>query len=223
MTLDDDVLSWEGGGSWSPDGTIVYGSRRAGLYRVPASGGVPELTTHRSSGEFHFEPEFLPDGESLLFTVSLGTLQSGTLQDDSRIAVLSLETGEFRDLLDGNSPRFSRTGHIVFVRNEAVWAVPFDAKRLELTGDPALVIEGVFASVFGATYDIADDDTLVYEPASGDRALVWVDRQGRATPLSAELDAYQSPRLSPDGKRLAVHVLTPDGGDIWLLDVERGA
>ncbi len=210
VTLDDDVPSW-GGGSWGPDGTIVYAQPEAGLYRVPASGGVPEPMTDPSSSERYFEPEFLPDGESLLFV------------HDDRIAVLSLETGESRDLLDGRSPRFSRTGHIVFLRNEAVWAVPFDPQRLELTGDSALAVEGVYQTYLGATYDIADDDTLVYEPASGDRELVWVDRQGRTTPLSAEPDTYFSPRLSPDGNRLVVHIFATTEGDIWLLDVERGS
>ena len=144
--------------AWGPDDTIVFGTFASGLFRVSANGGDPEpLTTPAEEGESHREPHFLPDVGALLFVV---TSQSG---DGGQLAVYSFETGDWHELsLEGARPRYS-LGHIMFSRQDSLWAVPFEVDRLALTGDAFLVLEGVTAT--GVTqFDVAQDGTLVYLP-----------------------------------------------------------
>ena len=220
-----DGIGWVDGadGSWGRDGSVVYARRKggqSGLYRVPASGGVTQSLTKPSSGERQWEPTFMPDAKTLLFTADSNT--DG--RDDDRVMALTLETGELHELIDGSAPRFSPTGHIVFVREASLWAIPFDAGRLDIKGVPVRVTGTVYESELGTSFDIAHDGSLVYDPTSLDRTLVSVDREGRATPLSAAPDAYFGPRISPDGKRLIVETRRMDeGAGIWVLDLERGS
>ena len=207
--------------TWGPDDTIVFGTFGSGLSRVSANAGDPEpLTTPAEEGESHREPHFLPDVGALLFVVRS---QSG---DGDQLAVYSFETGEWHELsLEGARPHYS-LGHIMFSREDALWAVPFEVDRLALTGDAFLVLEGVTSS--GATqFDVARDGTLVYVPegtlGAGDaRTLTWVDREGISTPLKEERLPYRNPRFSPDGRRLLLQIRDEGASHIWVQDVERG-
>ena len=131
-------------------------------------------------------------------------------------------------LLSGGSyPRYSPTAHIVYGAGGVLWAVPFDLGRLEVTGDPVPVLEGVQALGEGATnFSLATDGSLVYISGGSvivsPRSLVWVDRQGREEPLALPLAAYAWPRLSPDGTRVAVHIVAPGGADVWTSELARG-
>ncbi len=123
------------GASWGTDGTIVFNSgSTSGLYKVSASGGIPEVVTKpdKEKGEkTHRWPHLLPDGRSSLFTIgtsSLSTYEEGT------IAVVSLETGEQKVLIEGGSyPLYLATGHIVYARAGSIMAVPFDLASYEVT------------------------------------------------------------------------------------------
>ena len=148
--------------SWGPDDTIVYtgssGEGSRSLFRVPAAGGTPTVLTKPDSAQgetAHGWPEFLPGGKILLFTA-----QMGGSWDNAQIAALNLETGERRVLVQGGTyPRYAptgpsaalRTGHLVYYRAGTVMAVPFDPDRLEVTGAPAPVLEGVMSSVTNAS------------------------------------------------------------------------
>jgi len=211
------------GGAWGPDDTILYPEKWAGgLLRVPASGGSgAPLTKPALKGEDrgHLWPEILPDGKAVLFTVFTG----GSL-DDYAIAVRSLTTGEQKVLIRGGTfGRYAATGHILYARGGALFAVPFDAKRLVVTGAPYPVAQGVALNTNGAGFAVSRGGTLLYVPGGFEqqnRALYWVDRKGTASPISRTRRPYDSPRLSPDGKRLAV-VVEAETYDIWVLDVER--
>ena len=127
-----------------------------------------------------------------------------------RIGLLSLEAAEQRILLEGGAwARYVPSGHVVYARAGGLLAVPFDLKRLEVTGPPVSVVQGVSMSqTFGAAeFSISGDGSLAYVPggsSADDRTLLWVDRNGTARPLPAPPRAYISPRLSPDGQRLGV-------------------
>ncbi len=206
------------GATWGPNDTIVFASLSApGLMRVPAAGGEPTLLTTPDPEEGrHNWPEFLPDGRAVLFTISKGRPIS-----DKKIAVLSLESGEMKILVDGMGPRFAASGHLVFGREASLWAVPFDPDRLTVEGTPAPVVEDVQVNAGGgrALYDVAPDGSLAYR--SG-RAwfgnLNAIDREGASTPLVDEPRFYTEPRFSPDGRRIAVRA----DSDIWILNVARG-
>jgi len=165
-------------------------------------------------------PEILPGGKAVLFAV----LQEGQTY---QIAVLSLDTGEQKTLLqNGRQPHYLPTGHLVYelTATGTLMAVPFDLERLELSGDPVPVFEGV-RSIFGqgtADYSISNDGTLIY--ASGgvtatENSLVWVDRDGtELEPVAEEVLEYpRYPRISPDGQRIALTVGPGNRGDLWVF------
>ena len=209
------------GASWGDDDTLVFAtSAPSGLWRVAAEGGEPEeLTTPDPQGD-HQWPEILPGSEAVLFTIIRGPVET------AQIAVLSLDSGETKVLVPGGAnPRYAPTGHIVYSVGGTLRAVGFDLERLEVTSDPVPVLEGVYTRLSGAaSFGISQNGSLVYVAGSAganvERTLVWVDREGREEPISAEPRAYTYPQLSPDGTRLALDV-RDEQHDIWIWDFAR--
>ena len=210
------------GATWGPDGTIVYaGAAAAGLKRVSAAGGEAEsLTTlDPAQGEVrHLRPFFLPGGRALLFTIFY---VKGP--ESARIAVLDLQTGARTVLLAGNHARYLPSGHLVYGTEGALRAVAFDIERRAVVGTPVPVVAPVAASLGQGAYeyDVAADGTLVYLATSlaspPTRTLMWVDRQGRETPLGIDAGFFVHPRLAPDGMRAAVL----NAGNTWMWDFAR--
>ena len=205
--------------SWGPDDTIIFSHSTFGLYKVSASGGTPEPLTipNAAKGELrHHTPQILPGGRDVLFTIASN---NGQLT-----AILSLASNEWRTVLDNaESARYVQAGHLVFAQSGALLAVQFDLARLDTRGSPVPILERVshLAGLGGAHFAVSDTGTLAYRPADAgttNTTLVWVDRQGRATPIVEDPAPYADPRVSPDGRQIAVTV-TPD---IWVYDVERG-
>jgi serine/threonine-protein kinase len=142
-----------------------------------------------------------------------------------------LETGEHRvleELGDGRAARYVPTGHIVYAERGQLLAVPFDPVRLELTGTPSSVLDGVHVSPTSglAYFTVSNTGTLTYLPgrqAEVERQLVLVDRQGVGTPIVDERSNFLSPRFSPDGTRVTVNPHLGSGpGDIWVYDLMSG-
>ena len=214
------------GASWGSDGTIVFGTigTASGLWRVPAVGGEPELLTTPDPEQAevdHMWPEILPDGDHVLFTIVAST------DGASRIAVLSMETGEQKIVIEGGSfPKYSTTGHLLYGAAGNVWAVGFDVDRLETVGNPVPVVEGVATKPQGAAnFSVSENGSLIYVPggatSSGERTLVWVDREGREEALNAPPALYEAPRLSPDGRYVAVEVRDTANTDVMVYDLQR--
>jgi Tol biopolymer transport system component len=214
------------GATWGPDGSIIFSpSTTAGLFRIPSAGGTPVALTvpDRAKGEFsHRWPELLPGGKAVLFTVF-----SGTTFDQAKIDVLSLETGRQRVILKGGSyPRYVAPGYLVYARTSGLQAVPFDSKRLTVTGPPTPVAEGVSINPFGgaADFSISAEGSLAYVPGGArgsNLTLWWVDRKGGAQPVPAPARGYISPRLAPDDRRLAIGIQGSNPG-VWIYDLSRG-
>ncbi|HSS43710.1 MAG TPA: protein kinase [Thermoanaerobaculia bacterium] len=208
------------GASWGEDGTIIFSSGTSGLRRVSASGGKPQvlLTPDFKRGETGFYwPEILPGGEAALFTSFVGGV--------FRVAVVPLKTGKRQDMTEGTAAHYAPSGHLVFSRAGSIFAASFDLKRLELTGPAISVVDGVMVlSPFSnPLFGLSSGGDLAYAPGSPPKhGLVWVDRQGRVEPLASEPHAYEEPRVSPDGKRIAV-TIRGDNPDVWVLDLSRGA
>jgi serine/threonine protein kinase/Tol biopolymer transport system component len=208
------------GAAWGPDDMILFGG--GGLFRVPAAGGSPERLTAPDPNQDesdHELPNILPGGQAVLFTIWTGGFAH------PKIAVQSLKTGQRRILLTGVGPHFVPTGHIVFFRAGSLWAVPFDPTRLELTGSPTPVVQGIHVEwAVWPYFTLANDGTLVYVPGAplDAKRLVWVDRKGTVQPLNAPLKPYDFPRLSPDGKRVAIVIREDENHDIWTHELERG-
>ena len=212
------------GGSWGTDETIVFGKVATGLSQVSSAGGTPqELTTLKEGETQHFWPHSLPGGEAVLFSVWTGSLET------SRIEVHSLETGERRVLIQGGThARYAPTGHLVYAQAGTpgtLLAAPFDLERLEVTGAPFPIVEGVLQSpVSGlAQFSFSSLGALVYVPGSVqtvEYTLVWVDRTGAVEPLAAPPRQYRNPTLSPDGQQLVVTIPAAPA-DVWVYDIPR--
>ena len=161
--------------SWGTDETIVFSLAGAddALMQVSASGGVAEpITTLAEEDRDHRWPHLLPGGEAMLFTVRRrGNERSA---EREQLVVQVLATGARRPLLRGSFPRYVETGHLVFIRDEGLWAAPFDLDTLEVTGAELPVLEGVLVSGVGkGEFALAGNGTLAYVPSNvDDRTLV---------------------------------------------------
>jgi serine/threonine-protein kinase len=220
------AVSGVAGAAWGTDNTIVFAW--FDLFRVPASGGTPQLLlkVDEERGERFFRhPSFLPSGKAVLFTIGMADNYS---YDDAQIAVVSLETGKKKILIEGGtSARYSPSGHLIYARGGKLLAVPFDASTLQVLGQPFPVADGIFmsANTGMAAYSISGGGHLVYAAGpveQGARLPVWVDRHGKAAAIPLPPRAYLHPRLSPDGRQLAIEV---EGAshDIFTYDFARGA
>ena len=216
-----DFPSQARGGTWGADGTIVVAGPD-GLLKVPSSGGTPTPLGEKSAGgEAHRVtwPHFLPDGRTLLATV----FEPG--RGESLIAV-SLATGALQPIGRGSQAQFLPPGYLVFhaphVREGELQAVGFDLERLAFRGEPASVLDGVFRpeNSGGAHFAVAPSGDLILGRGGYARTLVRVDRHGRRVPLIDEKRGYRLPRISPDGRRLAV-AIDPRPSQLWVYDLVR--
>ena len=214
------------GATWGPDGTLVFATdaQATGLQRVALAGGEVTVLTRadpeRGEGD-HRWPEFLPGGEALLFTIT--PPGSGDL-DNAQIAVFDLASRTYTVLVRGGShAHYVPSGHLVYGGGGRLWAVAFDLRRLEVVGTPAPVLDGVATTFLGAAnVAVAGNGSLVYVPggadAGGRQTALWVDRQGRSSPLPGlPVDSYRDVRVSPDGARVAFATAT----DVWTYDIAR--
>jgi eukaryotic-like serine/threonine-protein kinase len=224
------------GATWAADGTIFFANRGT-ISKVASSGGAVSVvaTPGSAKGERQLLPQILPDGRSLIYTVT-----TSADWDTAKVVVQSLDGGERRVLIQGGADaRYVSTGHLVYMKTGTLMAVPFDVKSRQVAGAPAALIQDVMQAVNASNandetgagqFALSDTGTLAYVTGGTfsfrQDAFVWVDRTGTAQPLAAAPPAsYLGPRLSPDGQKIAVAVrrLSPRGADLWLYDVVRGA
>src|ERR1019366_9243604 len=117
------------------------------------------------------------------------------------------------------------SGHLVYAQGGNLMAVAFDPQRLTTTGAAIPVVEGALQSPSSgaAQYSFSATGSLVYVLGGvlgAQRRLVWVDRNGAEQLLAAPAHAYLAPRLSPDGRRVAV-TITEQETQTWLYDLPR--
>ncbi len=218
------------GGSWSEDGTIVFAPNVVGgLFRVSSAGGTPQSLTTLGKGEGgHRWPQVLPGGEAVVFMAGVGR-GSG----ESKIMAYSLRSGTHEEI-HGAGVMYARylpaaaglpSGHLVYLHEGTLFAAPFDLDRLEMTGQPAPVLDGVFSNVgTGATqFAFSGTGALVYLSGKGAAGapLQWLNARGKLQPLRDVPASYGYPRFSPDGKRLAVTVFDSANVDVWVYDWAR--
>jgi serine/threonine-protein kinase len=201
------------GAWWNEDNTITYSQFACDIMRISANGGTPESIVKLKSGDLG-GPQTLPDGKSILYTFSPNS-------GEDKIIIQSLKSGEIKELFSGIGARYLPTGHITYMlpNNNNLFAIPFNLYRLEVTGGPVPIVEGL------RQYAISDSGTLAYIPgtsgaAAAGRTLVWVNREGKEESLSPPPNKYLSFRISPDGKRVALQAATPKH-DIWIWDIVR--
>jgi serine/threonine-protein kinase len=212
-------VPWLEGGSWGPDETIFFAAG-GDLYRIPASGGEPEILATSEDDESYSWPKILPGGQAVVFTIRHGFA-------NHRSALLSLETGAQKILIErAKMADYFPSGHLVYERSGTLMAVRFDLTRLEIMGQPVPVLEGVRTSDVGAVdYSLSDEGTLAYVSADWgalhEHQLVWVDRQGRESLVTEETGDFRNPRISPDGKRVVLPRFERNSRNVWIYEFEE--
>jgi serine/threonine protein kinase/Tol biopolymer transport system component len=217
------------GGTWNRDGVILFTPNgqlgtASILMRVPATGGPVTPVTHLAAGQLsHRWPQFLPDGHRFLFFSAYG------LPGGVGVYQGSLDGGEPKRLLETESAAFYAPQRLLlFVRQSALVAVPFDPDRGVLGGDPALLAEsvGTDLSVARGVFSISSSGILAHRATTGQRRqLVWMNRAGTALGTVGPRDENNlgDPELSPDGRTVVVRRNVHSNVDVWLMDTTRGA
>ncbi len=213
------------GGDWNAEGTIIFGTS-SGIYRVSAEGGTPQPVTELGDGEAgHYWPHFLPDGRRFLYLawateVSARAVFAGSLDSAERTRVMTAES----------NAAYTSAGHLLFHREGAVYAQPFDADALALSGEPTRVADGIlFNNAHGlGLFAVARDGTLAYSQPDASFAAgggpetwlwqpAWIDRSGREIAKVGPYMVYRGAEVSPDGRRIALHRHDDAGGDVWIV------
>jgi serine/threonine-protein kinase len=213
-----------GGGAWMPDGSIVYTRDGRGLWSVPSGGGqsrqITALDTSRQ--EFnHWYPQSLPGGNAVIYTAYATPIARASIQAydlEKKRTVVLVEGGVYG--------RYAPSGHLLYAREGAIFAVAFDPKTLTVRGTPVPVqsdVAWVATDGLGG-FAIASNGTLAYLRASEwnvERRVVWADRTGREQSALPAAGAFAEPRLSPDGRWIIVTVTEPRR-ELWLYEIARG-
>lgn len=217
------------GAAWGPDNRIYYSPTfSAGLMSVSANGGTPSLfsSLDSSRGErTHRWPQVLPGGEWVLYTV--GIQSNPNSYTDAVLMLQSTETGERHELdVRGEIARYVEPGYLVVGRNASLLAAPFSLDDFHTSKPLAALIDGVNGDPGSGVVDfsLSRQGDLAYLPGTlqKDFELVWVTRDGKVTPLPLQAQPYYIPRISPDGKRLAVGLGMPGGDNsIWVYDLGK--
>jgi serine/threonine protein kinase len=212
------------GGTWNRDGVIVYAPSPGGpLHRISANGGQSiALTVFDPQHSSHTFPRFLPDGRQFVFYVGGDPSVMG-------VYAASLDAPEPRRLTPSDAAPVVAPGHLLFGRDGSFVAQSFDARKLELKGDPFLVTDNVALQYVGSgavgALSASTTGIVAYRggAATGSRKFIWFDRSGAAVDLSEEVESptLANPELSRDGRRVAFNQMTSGNDDIWVLDIER--
>jgi serine/threonine-protein kinase len=217
------------GGDWGTDGQIVFSPHfTMPLMTVSASGGEPVRLTEvdADKGErTHRWPQSVPGQDLILYTV--GTIDSPENYDDAEIHALRPSTGEKKMILKRASmARYLPSGHLVFGREGFLFAAAFDVDRLELSGSPVPVVEGVMGMHSSGAVHVgfADNGVMAYVEGVArtvETRLVWRDRDGQREVIPSRVAGYYNPSISPDGTQVALEVAGGSNYDIWTYQFGR--
>ncbi len=216
-----------GGGSWSRDGTIIFAPKPLGaLYKVPASGGVPQPATQldESRGEsIHRFPEFLPDGKHFLYVSNSSRREATALRvgsTDSIESTLLLEAGGDAIYLP---PMEGSAGSLLFYFHGALMSQRFEPEKLRFTGARTTLAPEIASKEGHAAFSVSANGTLLFRSGNRKtRQLGWYDRNGRLIENIGEHNDYYDLHLSPDDERIVFTDEEPDWtSSIWVMDLRH--
>jgi serine/threonine-protein kinase len=212
------------GGSWAEDGTIVFSpseGRNVSLMRVSSTGGAPAPLTSLAEGETTQRwPQVFPGSNAVLYTSSASP---GDFSE-ANLVVQRLPNGVRKIVQRGAyHGRYLASGHLVYMREGKLFAVPFDRDRLEVTAQPVGVLEGVAsnADTGSAQFGVSASGRLVYLQGLSVRSgaeIWWMDREAKTTPLRPAVVNWSNLLFAPDGRRVAMQIAAPGPSDIWVYD-----
>ncbi len=207
------------GASWNRDDVILFSSSGGGLQRVPASGGTPVRVTEldKSRGEdTHRYPWFLPDGRHFLYTARAAE------RDKSWIFAADLASSDRKPLLQvASNAVYSPPGYLMFARGGTLMAQPFDARKLQITGQAIPIAQGVSYSSLGVSADFTVSESGVLAFLSGgatNAQLTWYDASGRQLGIVGAPGNLEVASLSPDESTVVSVRTDPQTGlaDLWI-------
>ena len=205
--------------SWGDNDRILYTSN-GDLRLVSPDGSNDVMIARRVAGRGGFElPEMLPGGRAALVSLSV--------RDSIRLATVSLDDGVVSELgIRAPVAHYAAPDRVIYVNQRGAFAVPFSVRSLRVTGPPAPLIPSVRRHS-DANFDLATsrDGAIAYVAgeAATAQSMYVVDRDGKERTLRMPTNAYKEPRISPDGKHIAVRVgLDPFDGDVWIGDLAAG-
>jgi eukaryotic-like serine/threonine-protein kinase len=210
---------------WSVNGYIYYVWRGA-VMRVSEDGGTAELVSVPDSARGHHHYRYLqvlPGASHALVTIAPG---SGTAED-SHLGVMRLRGGHVTELgVQGTTARYAGAGRIVFARADgSLFSAPFSLRSRRITGPLARLADRVYVSAGSGKAEMAvsANDVLAYGSLNDtDDRLVAVSHAGSTRLLSQAHGAYFAPRVSPDGRRVAVGISDGSRWDTWVIDARTG-
>jgi Tol biopolymer transport system component len=215
------------GGTWNQFGDMLVGNTDGGILRCPAAGGTATPVTVREGEIDHLVPSFLPDGRHFIY---LRISRSSTVNNGLFLGDLAapadaqprdriVETGFGGTYVPASAGR----GLILFVRDRALMALPFDEEKLVAAGDAIPVVSAV-GSFLDTAFFTASPNTLVFRGASPDYQLKWLDRRGAEAGLVGAPAEFVNFELSYDGTRVIAgreNRLNGADRDLWMVDVAR--
>jgi len=218
---------------WADGGLFYDAFPGPVIWQIPVEGqGAPRRVTDLLEGDFQQAlPWPLPGGRAILYTLRKRVYSWG----GEEVVAQTLATKTRKTVLrNATDARYVASGHLVFLREGRLFAVPFDPDRLEVTGNEVPVLQTVAQALTGSSadttgagqYAISSSGHLAWVPSATTshplRSLVTVDRQGRLARLPAEPRSYGAPvRLSPDGRQLAVTIGALNELGLWVYDLGR--
>jgi Tol biopolymer transport system component len=211
QTLTDS--SWVGVSAWAPDGTILFRPAASSpLFRIPAVGGQAVPTQALGANDYsESDPAMLPDGKHILVVVS-------DRKQHGRVEFRSLTSSDTKTVLeDAKLPAYSK-GYLFFIRNQKIFAQPFDAGSGKLSGTATSLADADW-------YSLAGPSVLAFQSVSHDTRLQWFDISGNPTGTSGQVAFYLAPKISPDGKQILFlegDLQNPGTTDLWSLPVSGG-
>ncbi len=218
------------GGTWGPNGDILFSEATGAILRIPSSGGkVASVTKPGGAQSSHRYPQFLPDGRHFLYLAL--NLAGSPEEESNQVRVATLDPGEDHAVMRAYSRTVYSQGHLLYLRGATysgpLMAQPFDLGRLEARGEPTTVADRV--SVFGDYYlfgnfGASENGVLVYDSEQLLARFLWFDRAGRQIGEFGEPAVFGNPRISPDGERIAYSALDSalNKVQIWVGDLARG-
>ena len=223
VTVTDSLVD-QGGVSWGYDGYIYYDGHLEGdgVARVRETGGDPEQVTmpDSSTETWHFQPEALPNGRGVLFTIAVGN-------GGWKIGASLVGSLRHTVLAEGRAPKYM-LGFLFYVTSDGnLMAAPFDQEKLAFTGDATPVAQELAIRGLGRVdLTFSQSGTMVYTrgtQSEGKAELVWVTRNGTVTSVDTSwTQVMDDPALSPDGRRVALTVREAGQLDVWIKELDRG-
>jgi len=217
-------------GSWSKAGVIVFSpiGGTEGLFKVPAAGGEPVQITYIDTARnesTHRWPSFLPDGDHFLFFSRTSMAGSGNNADS--LCIGSVSTGEVRRFAHGISDAVYTNGRLLYMRESALMAQPFDYDKATFTGEPVPVAQEIqYDSRFSkAVFTVSSNGLLLYQTGASrwGRELALFDTSGAMIKSLGELELFSRAAISSDEKRIAMEIvdLQAHNTDLWIHEIAR--